>query len=152
MDNLDSAGTSGPRPQHAREARRLIAACGGTADGAGKQSADAVAAAVEQACRKITHHLEPLITRHAVMALLARSVYLSKPRFEFLAGISTSEVNADVVRELPPCLCSAEVDAAFAAALDVLGNFVWLLTRFVSDDFGLRLLREACPDPDKEHA
>jgi hypothetical protein len=77
-------------------------------------------------------------------------VYLSKPRFRILDAVSTAEPDADVARQLPACLRSAAPAEALEAALNVVGGFVWLLTRFIGDDFGLRLLREACADRDEE--
>jgi hypothetical protein len=141
------SGESGPGGNHLDEARRLIAACG-----ADTNDAASIADTVEKICRHVIDHLDPLIGRRAAQALFSRAVYLSKRRVEILKDVSTVEPDADVARELPDCLRSAPAEEALQAALDVLGNFVWLLTHFISNGFGLRLLREACPDPDEEHS
>jgi hypothetical protein len=44
---------------------------------------------------------------------------------------------------------SGEPRQTLAAVEQILGNFIWLLTRFMGDDFTLRLLREACPELDE---
>jgi hypothetical protein len=137
----------GPGRLHLDEGRRLIAACGGDAG-----DAAAVGDAVQTICRHVSAHLKPLIGPRATQALLARAVYLAKPHFEVLSAVSTAEADADVERELPVCLRGAQADQAREVAVSVLGNFVWLLTRFISEDFGLRLLREACPNPDEDHS
>jgi hypothetical protein len=136
-----------PGRLHRAEARRLVLACGEQGS-----TAASTADAVTRICGEITDCLEPLITRRATEALLARSVYLSRSKFAILNAVSTGEADADVVRELPPCLRALEADEALEVALEVLAHFVWLLTRFIGDDLGLRLLREACPDLPKEEA
>jgi hypothetical protein len=72
---------------------------------------------------------------------------MSKPGFDVLNRVSTAEVNiANVARDVALRLRSAKTANAREVAISVFGNFVWLLTRFIGEDLGLRLLREACPD------
>lgn len=134
-----------PDPSHVQQARRLITACGGSVG-----DAASVADAVGTACARILDHLGPLIGRRAAAALLARSVYLSKREFQLLHGVATGEAQAEVVRELPLCLRAAQPEEALEAAISVLGMFVSILAEFISENLALRLLREACPDPDEE--
>jgi hypothetical protein len=136
-----------PSSKHLSEARRLIAACGGDA-----RNAVSIADATETVCRQAIDHLGPLISVRAAHALLARAVHLSKPGFAALNTVSTAEATADVARDLPVFLRGRPADEAFDVASAVLGHFVWLLTRFTSDDLGLRLLREACPDGGEEQS
>jgi hypothetical protein len=142
-----SAGPKGPSRLHFDEARRLISACAGD-----PLDAASIADAAEKVCRGVIAYFAPLITRHATVALLTRAVFLSKARFAVLHAVSTDEAVADVARELPACLRLAEAKDALEAASDVLANFVWLLTRFVNDELGLRLLREACPDLEEDNS
>ena len=135
-----------PDRKHLAEARRLITSC--TAD---MHDAGSIADAVESMCGKVTDHLEPLIGGQAARALLARAVYLSRPRFPLLNPVSTAEVDiASVARETALQLRRAEAAQALEVATAVFGYFVWLLTRFIGEDLGPRLLREACPDLGEE--
>jgi hypothetical protein len=145
MTHPSSARPKGPSQIHFDEARRLVSACDGDL-----HDAASIADAVERVCRSVPDYLAPLITRHAAVALLTRAVFLAKAQFPILAPVSTSEAGAEVARELPACLRTAEANDALEAASNVLANFVWLLTRFISDEFGLRLLREACPDLEED--
>jgi hypothetical protein len=143
-DRNDSS--RGPSRRHLKEARRLIDACAKNTNEMG-----AIADAVNAICSRLTDHLEPLIGRRATQALFARAVHLSKPKFKMLDGISTAEADiANVVQELSLQLRAGEPGEALEAVESILGNFVWLLTYFISEDFGLRLLRESCPDLDEE--
>jgi hypothetical protein len=127
--------------KHIAEARRLIAVSAVSTDDAG-----VIADAVQSICSRITDHLEPLISLRAAQALLARAVHLSKPKFKMLDEISTAEAHVgDVARALALRVRTGEPRQTLAAVESVLGNFIWLLTRFMGDDFTLRLLREACP-------
>ena len=131
---------------HLEEARRLITVSAIRTDDAGE-----IADAVQSICSRIIDHLEPLISLRAAQALLARAVHLSKPKFKMLDEISTAEAQVgDIARALVVRLRSGEPRQTLAAAEQVLGNFIWLLTRFMGDDFTLRLSREACPDRDEE--
>jgi hypothetical protein len=145
MTRSSSAGPKGPSPLHIAEADRLLLAYT-----AAPHDAASIADAIEKVCRGLTGYLAPLITRHAALALLTRAVFLSKRRFKILNAVSTREADAEVARELPACLRSAAAKDALEAASDVLANFVWLLTRFVNEELGLRLLREACPNADED--
>jgi hypothetical protein len=140
-DNIRRAGRT-----HLEEARRLIAVSAIRTDDAGE-----IADAVQSVCSRIIDHLEPLISLRAAQALLARAVHLSKPKFRMLDEISTAEAQVgDVAQALVVRVRSGEPRQTLAAVEHVLGNFIWLLTRFMGDDFTLRLLREACPDRDEE--
>jgi hypothetical protein len=67
-----------------------------------------------------------------------------------LDEISTAEAHVgDVARALVVRVRSGEPRQTLAAVEQILGNFIWLLTRFMGDDFTLRLLREACPELDE---
>jgi hypothetical protein len=141
-------GSRGPVRAHLDEARRLLGVC---ARNTNTNDPGSIADAVEAVGSRISDHLEPLIGRRAAEALLARAVYLSKPRFDVLNHVSTAEVNtANVTREIALRLRTARLADAPEVAISVFGNFVWLLTRFIGEDLGLRLLREACPDLDKD--
>jgi hypothetical protein len=134
----------GPVRAHLDEARRMMAAC---ASNTNANDPGSIADAVEAAGARVSDHLEPLIGHRAVEALLARAVYMSKPRFDVLNRVSTAEVNmGNVARDVAFRLRSAGAADAREIAIGVFGNFVWLLTRFIGEDLGLRLLREACPD------
>jgi hypothetical protein len=130
---------------HLEEARRLITVSAIRTDDSGE-----IADAVQSICSRIIDHLEPLISLRAAQALLARAVHLSKPKFKMLDEISTAEAHVgDVARALVLRVRSGEPRQTLAAVEQVLGNFIWLLTRFMGDDFTLRLLREACPELDE---
>ena len=134
-----------PGPSQLKEALRLLTACtGSTVDAA------SVADATGTTCARILDHIGPLVGRRATEALLARSVYLSKQKFPLLERVETGEAQDKVVRELALCLRAARPDEAMKMAISVLAMFVSILADFISESLALRLLREACPDPDKE--
>ncbi|HEY2733226.1 MAG TPA: hypothetical protein VGI70_04540, partial [Polyangiales bacterium] len=134
------ASFRGPVRAHLDEAQRLIAACGRNTNA---NDPGSIADAVEAVGARVSDHLEPLIGHRAVEALLARAVYMSKPGFDVLNRVSTAEVNiANVARDVALRLRSAKTANAREVAISVFGNFVWLLTRFIGEDLGLRLLRE----------
>ena len=142
------ARSRGPVRAHLDEARRLIGTCARITSA---NDPGAIADAVEAVGGRVSDHLEPLIGLRAVQALLARAVYMSKPHFDVLKRVSTAEINVpNVARDVALRLRTTPSDNAQEVAIGVLGNFVWLLTRFIGDDLGLRLLREACPDLDED--
>lgn len=136
-----------PGPSHLKEALRLLTACTGSA-----VDAAAAADAIGTTCARILDHIGPLVGRRAAEALLARSVYLCKRNFDLLERVETGEAQDKVVRELALCLRAAGPDEAMKIAISVLAMFVSMLAEFISESLALRLLREACPDPDEEQS
>lgn len=132
---------AGPGPANLDEARRLVALYVHETD-----SPPAIADAVAKICGRIIEYFDPLIGARGTQALLVRAVYLSKPWSKALEAVPTREADADVARDLLACLSAAERKEALGAAISVLGAFVELLTRFIGEDLGLRLLRDAFPD------
>jgi hypothetical protein len=137
---------SGPGPANLDEARRLIALY---TDDTGNP--EAVAHAVGQICIRISEHIGPLIGTQGVQAFLVRAVHLAQPWSNALQAVPTGETDTDVARHLLACLRGAEAKEALAAALAVLGSFIWLLIRFIGEDLGLRLLRDTFADVDGSH-
>jgi hypothetical protein len=129
---------------HLDEARRLI-----TIYARDTGSTAGIADAVAAVWRRLMDHFGPLVGPRAAQALLARAVYVSKPSFEALDGVPTREVDGDVIAGLVACLRGAEPEEALRIAASVLSAYVGLLTRFIGEDLGLRLLREAFPESDR---
>lgn len=138
-------GIPGPGPANLDEARRLIALYVSDTG-----SAAAIAEGMVKICGQILEHFDPLIGARGAQALLVRAVYLSKPWAKALEAVPTGEADADVARDLLTCLRQAPPKEALGAAVSVLGSFVYLLTRFIGEDLGLRLLRDAFPDGESE--
>jgi hypothetical protein len=92
-----------------------------------------------------------LIGTQGVHAFLVRAVRLAQPWSSALQAVPTGEADTDVARHLLACLRGAEAREALAAALAVLGGFIWLLIRFIGEDLGMRLLRDAFADVGSSH-
>jgi hypothetical protein len=137
---------SGPGPANLDEARRLIALY---TDDTG--NAEAVAHAVGQICTRISEHIGPLIGTQGVKAFLVRAVYLARPWSNAIQSVPTQQADGDVAGHLLTCLRGAEAREALGAALAVLGSFIWLLVRFIGEDLGMRLLRDAFADVGSSH-
>lgn len=122
-------------------ARRLLQhEAGGAGD------ADALAAAVEGACRKLSDELETLVGRGGTAALLGRAVSLAKREFPFLAAVrlqADAPLSFDALRE---SLQGRTPGEAEAASTSVLANLLGLLANLLGEDLGLRPVTSVWPN------
>jgi len=112
----------------------------------GGVSEDEVVAAAERACHKLGDRLARLLTMAGYQALLARSLYLAKARFQFLDGVgpgAAPDTCLDGLRERARDVEPTQLQEGIGA---VLANLIGLLDTFIGEDLALRLVREAWPD------
>ena len=106
------------------------------ADGA--RDPEALAAAVNRVCRKLSGELETLVGRGGFAALLGRALNLAKREFAFLADVRLHVDGPIELEGLPEALRERGPAQAEAASLALLGNLVALLVNLVGEDLGLR--------------
>ena len=134
-------------------ARRLL-----EHEAGGARDADARAAAVEGACRKLSDELETLVGRGGVAALLGRAVSLAKREFPYLATVRVQADTPLSFEALRESLRGRTPEEAEAASASLLANLLGLLANLLGEDLGLRpvtsvwpnLLREPGPPPARE--
>ena len=122
-------------------ARRLL-----EHEAGGARDADALAAAVEGACRKLSDELETLVGRGGAAALLGRAVSLAKREFSYLAAVrlqADGPLSFDALRESLQGRTPGEAQAASTA---LLANLLGLLANLLGEDMGLRPVTSVWPN------
>ena len=112
----------------------------------GAKDAASLAAALEEACQKLSGELETLVGRGGVAALLGRALALTKREFPFLAGVrllADASPSFEALHESLQGRSAAEADGASVA---LLANLVGLLVDLLGEDLGLRPVVNAWPD------
>lgn len=112
----------------------------------GARDAASLAAAVDEACRKLSGELEALVGRGGVAALLGRAVNLTKREFPFLAGVRLRTDAPPSFEALYESLRERSPQEADAASVALLANLVGLLVNLLGEDLGLRPVLNAWPD------
>ena len=122
-------------------ARKLLARARGT----DAQSSEEVAADAAEAWMKLAQHLSPLVGDAGVLALLDRSLTLTRKSFQWLP-------TAEAVPRDPPwtqlrdALEQQELNVAIEASVALMSTFIRLLGRFLGEALALRLLHEVWPE------
>lgn len=114
-------------------ARRLL-----RHEAGGARDPESLAAAVDQACRKLSGELETLVGRGGVGALLGRAVNLTKREFAFLDAVRLRMDGPAVLEGLSESLRGGGAAQAEAASVALLANLLGLLVNLVGEDLGLR--------------
>lgn len=121
-------------------ARRLL-----QHEAGGARDAVSLAAAVEEACRKLSGELETLVGRGGVSALLGRAVNLASREFPVLAGIRLQAGDSSSCQALSQSLQGLSPTEAEAAGVALLAKLVGLLVNLLGEDLGLRPVMSAWP-------
>jgi hypothetical protein len=106
------------------------------------------AEAIGRAHRRLHQHLAPLIGPAGYSALFARALHLARAEFPALEYVALDEdAGTNPAGAVRFAAAGAGEFSEPAAALEaILAHFIWLLTTFIGEDLGLRLVREAWPE------
>ena len=118
----------------------------------GSREPEELARAIGRAYRRLHQRLAPLIGPAGYNALFARALHLARAEFPALEDVALDErAETNLVGAVRVAVSSTRDLAEPAAALEaILAHFIWLLTTFIGEDLGLRLVREAWPGPADE--
>ena len=107
----------------------------------GDGSADALTAAGERVCQRLSHHAGNVLGVDTFCALLARSLMLVKQDFPFLGAVGVEPLQARLVG-LRESLQEQTASQATEAIVAVLATFLALLAAFIGEKLSLAVLVE----------
>ena len=105
----------------------------------GDERADALAAAAERVCQRLSHHSGKVLGLDSFSALLARSLALAKPDFPFL-GTVTVEPSQACFTGLRESLREQAANQASEAIVAVVATFLALLAALIGEELSLSVL------------
>jgi hypothetical protein len=107
----------------------------------GDDSTEALAAAAERVCQRLSHHSGKLLGVDTFNALLARSLALVKQDFPFLETV-TVEPSHPRLKGLRESLPGQTASQASDAIVAVVATFLALLAEFIGEELSLFALVE----------
>jgi hypothetical protein len=129
-----------PSPELIELARRVVQQeAGGSPDPA------ASAAAVDNACLRLTNHLVDLLGSGGVSALLRRALHLAQREQPLLAGVAVSAEPDACYSGLAESLAARTESDATAAAATLLAHVLYLLVVLLGEDLGMKPIRKLWP-------
>jgi hypothetical protein len=122
-------------------ARRLLARETGA-----DSSAVAVSDNAERVCHQLCSGLARLVSPAGAQAMLARALYLVRPEFPFLAGVTAGVTPGPCFEGLPERVPDVDQDELDEGLQAVLGALLRLVAGFIGEDLMLRLARDFSAD------
>jgi hypothetical protein len=119
-------------------ARRLIS------DNTG-ESSEAVAEAIEVACRAVREELAGPLGRGGVSALMGRALSLAKKVHPLLDSVTVDDGAPSCFAGLSNALAVGPVERAREAGESILGNFFELLVVLLGEELGMQPLHKLWP-------
>lgn len=111
----------------------------------GSHDPSALAAALEQACRKLEDELTNLVGSRGVSALIGRALHLARREHPLLGGVALAAEIPVRFTGLSESLGAAPAEEAAAAGAAVLTHLLRLLVTLLGEDLGLRPVHELWP-------
>ena len=105
----------------------------------GDERADALAAAAERVCQRLSHHSGKVLGVDTFSALLARSLALVTPDYPFL-GTVTVEPSQACLTGLGESLREQAANQASDAIVAVVATFLALLAALIGEELSLSVL------------
>jgi hypothetical protein len=105
------------------------------------ESTEALAAAAERVCQRLSHHAGKLLGADTFNALLARSLALVKPEFPFLETVTVEPSQASL-KGLREALRDRTASQSSDAIVAILATFLALLAAFIGEELSLSALVE----------
>jgi hypothetical protein len=112
----------------------------------GQEDAAALAAAADQATRKLGHLLSRLIGVEGYQGLLRRALHLARIEWPVLQGVQAAVDPNGVLDGLDEAVQGVDPAQARDALGAVLAQLVWLLVTLIGVDLALRTVREGWPE------
>ena len=109
-------------------------------------SAVAVSDGAERVCQKLSSGLARLVSPVGAQAMLARALYLVRPEFPFLTGVTAGQTPEPCFEGLAERVHDVDADELDEALLAVVGSLLHLFVGFIGEDLTLRLTREIWSD------
>jgi hypothetical protein len=107
----------------------------------GDASSDALAAAAERVCLRLSHHSGKVLGVDTFHALLARALAFVKPDFPFL-GTVTVESSQPCLKGLQESLREQTAGQASEAIVAVVATFLALVAALIGEEMSLSVLVE----------
>ena len=105
------------------------------------ESVEALAAAAERVCQRLSHHTGKVLGVDTFYAFLARALALVKPDFPFLGAV-TVERSHVCLKGLSESLQGQAASQAADGIVAVVATFLALLAAFIGEELSLSLLVE----------
>lgn len=129
-----------PSPKLVELARQIVEQeAGGSSDPA------AAAAAVENACHRVSNHLVDLLGSGGVGALFGRALHLAQREQPLLAGVAMSVEPGACFSGLAESLAAGTEEGAKAAAATILTYMLDLLVMLLGEELGMKPVRKLWP-------
>lgn len=111
-----------------------------------RPGAEEVAAGAGAVCRKLSEHIQPLVGPTGFFTLLARALYLARPDFPLLDGVTSDASSESGLEGLATRARGREPDEVRAAVTAVFAHFLGLVAHFIGEDLTVRIVSRAWPD------
>ena len=107
---------------------------------------DAVLAAAERICQKLSTRLAKLVTAAGCQSLLARAVHLAAAEAPFVRGVRAGMIPGPCLQNVRDSARGATCQQTQAALIAVVAHLIGLLALFIGDDLTGRLVRDVWPE------
>ena len=110
-------------------------------EASGDESAEALAAAAERVCQRLSQHSGKVLGVDTFYSLLARALALVKPDFPFLGEVMVEPPEA-CLKGLRESLREQPASLAVDAVVAVVATFLALVAAFIGEELSLSVLVE----------
>jgi hypothetical protein len=107
---------------------------------------DAVLAAAERTCQKLSTRLAKLVTVAGCQSLLARAIHLAAAEVPFLRGVRAGTMPGPCLEGVQESTEGAMYQQTQAGLLAVVAHLIGLLVLFIGEDMTERLVHDVWPD------
>jgi len=107
---------------------------------------DAVLAAAERTCQKLSTRLAKLVTVAGSQALLARAIHLAAAEAPFLRGVRAGTITGPCLENVRDGAREATYQQTQAGLIAVVAHLIGLLALFIGEDMTEHLVRDVWPD------